>query len=174
MRIRGKYGVYLIELMPYFMIFILGTAIKNFTKRDIKLLAASCLFLYAVLGFYIYIKNGYWIPTQAYKYPPRMYYMAYALFIILLLWENKDVINKIQNRPIINAINFISSHSIWIYFWHILFLDLIHFESWLINYVLVLILAMIVVYIQEGILTRVVDHLNNEKLINCITLIFRG
>ena len=91
--------------------------------------------------------------VQIAKYPPRLYYLSYGVgcsFALLILCEKKNL--KIYGNMVIR---FIASHSMWIYLWHILILDIYGRlklpEIWFIKLIIVYLLSMLIVFIvNEG------------------------
>ncbi|MDK0956484.1 acyltransferase family protein [Clostridium perfringens] len=79
----------------------------------------------AILFIFLAVKYNF-IPTQEFKYPIRLYYLSYAFSIIFMLdffveWiDNKYSIKKSK------IIIYISSNSMWIYLWHILYIPLVN------------------------------------------------
>lgn len=63
------------------------------------------------------------MPTQDFKYPPRIYYLSYAIAVSAFLYMWCDRLT-VKNKYIRQAIEYLSSNSMWIYLWHILCLNL--------------------------------------------------
>ena len=99
-------------------------------------------------------------PTQIMKYPPTIYYISYALFVSFLLLG----IFKRINVKKVDFIEFCSRSSLWIYFWHILFLYVIPllFDqiNWIAYYVIVLMCPIGTCYVQN----RVIDKLESRSI----------
>ena len=96
------------------------------------------------------------IETQKFKYPIRLYYLSYAFFIAIALYI---IINNINKHSIIKRskiIVFISKNSMWIYLWHILYVELVNTMfaniGYIIRFIILISLAIMTTYIQnEGI-----------------------
>jgi peptidoglycan/LPS O-acetylase OafA/YrhL len=104
------------EMIPYGCLFGIGISLAHLKKRTILVLSMIFLAIFVFL-FLIKISSGYPVDTQLYKYPPRLYYLSYAIFVSLLLWIVFSYI-EIKNRIALALILFLSSSSLWIYLWH--------------------------------------------------------
>lgn len=92
---------------------------KNRTKLIIALVS---YIVFISLAVYYRSALGSFQLVQIAKYPPRLYYLSYGVgcsFALLILCEKKNL--KIYGNMVIR---FIASHSMWIYLWHILVLDI--------------------------------------------------
>ena len=87
-----------------------------------------------------------------------MYYLSYAFCIIIFLWHvinNKNLFNikKYLNN---NFIKFVSSHTMWIYLWHIFILDILSKElGWGIRFILVSAISLLITYIQSNVIKKI-------------------
>lgn len=128
-------------------------------------------FLITLLIFFICGVHYKWSNIDMYKYPPRLYYISYGLVISLLLVLFFNVnIKEITISEIIcqkfKCIQWLSKNSLWIYYWHMLYLSLFKFllervsilNKWFILYTIVLmfsiITTMIVNFIKTMLKTR--------------------
>lgn len=136
-----------------------GSVWQNFKKKE-QLFCIS-VFLVAFLShlFYLFAKNGAIILTQAYKNPPALYYLSYALFVSFLLFLLKDLpLVKVVSKN--KCITFIGSHTLWIYLWHWAYLaaydGLFHMQPvWPIKFLFVFGCSVITAFIQ----VKLVDKL---------------
>ena len=103
--------------------------------------------------------------TQEYKYPFRLYYLSYALFvstILILIFRCKTLLNIFNNKIIL----FISKHSLWIYLWHILclyFLKPINM-NFILKFIIVTVISCIITYIQSIVVNKLNGKINKEIL----------
>jgi peptidoglycan/LPS O-acetylase OafA/YrhL len=119
---------YLFYLLSYGCVFGLGMCMNDMKRRTAILI--SGVFFMICLGIFlganaqtILGKEGPLTLTQAFKYPPRLYYLSYAVFVSFLLFGIVEVFKTIPvllNKLFI----FVNNHSLEIYLWHILFLKL--------------------------------------------------
>ena len=108
------YQFLLIDTLGWGIIAAIG--IRSY-KFSIKEQSLCCIFFGALYFLFRHITNA--APTQDFKYPPRIYYIAYGLFVtyLLLLILNNNLVKKIFNNTLFN---YIARNSLWIYLWHII------------------------------------------------------
>lgn len=133
-------------------------------------------FIIFVLAFYIIYKlTGKIMDTNYMKYPFRTYYLSYAFAIstiLIVILRNK----KIERLLSKSCVMFISKHSLWMYLWHILFLKIIGMEcfdrsiTWILKFVVILIGAFIITWIQDIIIKKLKSKGINLELLK----IFEG
>ena len=88
---------------------------------------------------YYYIQHGGVQLVSIAKYPPRLYYLSYGLaWSSMLLWISEERDAKIYNNAFVE---FVGSHTMWIYLWHILalkFYTTFHLpEVWFLKFAIV-------------------------------------
>jgi len=141
-------------IVPYGLLTFVGYNFeKNSNKTKITLVLINFI-LFFLLVYYYYFKTGSLQLVQIAKYPPRIYYLSYGLLCsIILIFVCSKYNFKIYNNKIIR---YISKHSMWIYLWHILILDIYIYlslpELWYIKLFFVYIIAIIVVIIINKII----------------------
>ncbi|NLI55112.1 MAG: acyltransferase [Clostridiales bacterium] len=159
-------------IFPYGCIAGFGLALHKLNRNTIVM--AGILFLLIFLGMFCYysMENGNIVWTQHYKYPARIYYISYALAVSLLLYliiglllRENVFIKMINSKPF----RFFSSFTIWIYLWHILYVNLwerilverlpdkIH--NFIIEYIFVLVFATITALLQKIIVSNIIISL---------------
>ena len=156
-------GAVVFYLLPYGCLFGLGMSLTRLESRNIGVLAVLCLGVFSVLLAYKYYAEAS-LRLQEYKYPPRLFFMAYATGVSLLLYLLVDRI-RIASRFIIDAITFISSSSLWIYLWHIFFIYywnvfVYHFipaaGNFTITFLAVIVLSISTAYVQKRIVSKLI------------------
>ena len=162
------------ELIPYGCLFGLGMSISSLKQKTVFLLSLLFFIIFSILFL---IKSSYVYPvsTQLYKYPPRLYYLSYAIFATLFLYIFFSNI-KIGNNKIKNIIIFLSSSSLWIYLWHWFFLrySISIAQNWfllppeiinncVINYLLVVILSILITFLQKISINYVINRIPMGK-----------
>ena len=157
-------------IIPYGSIYILGMVNRNYNDRQNKVMIVLSLILFVLSFIVIYLQYGEIKMTSFMKYPPRIYYLSYALFVTyLLIYILKKI--KLNNNRIIR---FVSSSSLWIYLWHILFINFIaKFMAninWICKYVIVLLCAILITYLQNCI----VNILEKKNFNKSLLKLFRG
>ena len=141
-------------IIPYGVITFIGYNFEKISNKKRILLIIINLILFSLIGYYYFIKTGSLQLVQIAKYPPRIYYLSYGLLCSILLMSICSKYNfKVFDNKIIC---YISHHSMWIYLWHILILDIYkHFhlpELWYIKLLIVYIVAIIVVIVINKII----------------------
>lgn len=105
-------------IIPYGLLTYIGFNYNKSTNKGKWVLTIVSMILFLLMGFYYYKVDGFFQIVQIAKYPARLYYLAYGIIvsILLLIICQKYNFKLFRNRIII----FISSHSMWIYLWHVL------------------------------------------------------
>ena len=135
------------SIIPYGTLAFLGynyTCMKSRTKIAITIVFFT---VFIALAIFYFVKSGTFQIVQIAKYPPRLYYISYGIacsFFVFILCEKHTL--KIFE---LSLIRYISTHSIWIYLWHIFLLtvyDALHLpQIWIIKYLFVYIGALIII-----------------------------
>jgi peptidoglycan/LPS O-acetylase OafA/YrhL len=116
------YSDLFLSSIAYSIISAIGIRLSNLKQLEILLLIIICgICLYVLANHYQFSC------TQNFKYPPRLYYIAYGLFVSLLLYWLFGFyrIRFFFEYKIYKIIVFLSRTSIWFYFWHIIFIYII-------------------------------------------------
>ncbi len=139
-------------IVPYGLLTFVGFNIDKMKNKEKKALLFINLIIFILLAYYYFSKTGSFQIVQIAKYPPRIYYISYGLFcsILLILLCNKYKLRLFKSK----IITYISNHSMWIYLWHILTLDIYKYlklpEIWFIKLLFVYILALsIVIFVNK-------------------------
>ena len=109
------------NFIPYLLIYICAFRFNTLRTKDILIISSISLFIFIYLLISLYLKNGHFIPTQEYKYPPRLYYLSYAMFFITLLYVTTRYL-VIKKDSIIALVKWLSGNSLKFYLWHIFIL----------------------------------------------------
>ena len=168
--------IILIMNIPYIIVFSLGIMIHRINKNQLLIIMMIAFALYFILSFLICYKNGHFIITGKYKYPPRLYYTSYAIGAIILLFYNRKQIHTFFHLCKIDKIcAFIGSHTLWIYFYHIFLLDIIDDKfQWASRYAIVYVFSILFVINQDILIQHIVTNIKNENIKNNIMIIFKG
>ena len=111
------------------------------------LILAAALFF---CGYGMYTEHGTLMKLQATKYPPQLYFLVWGMLISGILWFTR----KWWTRALDNRLfTFIGQNTIWIYLWHIPFVNMVvkgPFDHWhpLWKYIFVCIAALCVYAVQ--------------------------
>ena len=144
-------------VIPYGIVTAIGYYYGKMSK-SVKL--SLCLLsglIFLLLAFYYYRQMGGFQRVQIAKYPPRLYYLSYALFAsigLLMICENRKA--ALFSNPIIL---FFSRNSFWVYLWHIFYLwildSILNSLSWWLSFIIVVLFSGMTVYLQQKILDRI-------------------
>jgi peptidoglycan/LPS O-acetylase OafA/YrhL len=151
-------------IVPYSLVFALGLRVPTLGQRERAGVAVVAFAAFAVIGAALWVREGAFVQTQEYKYPPSTYYLAYALFIAMVIWESSNVMlgQLARSQGLEKIVFFIARNSLWIYLWHILMLFLAPDWGWAAVYVFVLSGAVLLTsvqvwFVREVCLRRVSD-----------------
>ncbi len=141
-------------IIPYGALAYLGFCypLFNRNKKIAVMIIAGITFI--ALGIYYCIQNGSIQNVQIAKYPPRLYYLGYGITVSFLLLAicGRKPLKLFENKIII----FISRHSMWIYLWHILMLEVYAIlklpEIWYIKLLTVYIASILMVVFVNSLL----------------------
>lgn len=144
-------------VIPYGIVTAIGFHYEKMS-RPVKL--SLCIFsglVFMLLAYYYYKQMGSFQRVQIAKYPPRLYYLSYALFAsvgMLLICEGRKT--TLFSNPLIL---FFSRNSFWVYLWHIFYLwifdAMLSSISWWLSFLVVVLFSGITVYLQQKILDRI-------------------
>lgn len=149
------FGLVVLYAYPYTLIFALGIRLPLLPRSTCIRIALIAALLFAGLGVWYAMDAGRFMPTQTFKYPPQLYYFAYALAMSLLAWlATPWLIGQISRfNPLTQLVWFIAQNSIWIYLWHIPLVKLLH-KPFLEKYLLAYMGALLVTFIQVQLVRR--------------------
>lgn len=155
----------LIQPIPYFLTFLIGLRMRVMRKPQLYAMSACSLAVFIIMGTGLFMQADGLVPTQALKYPPSAYYIAYALFISTLLWIfSHQIENLFEWMRIKGAVLFVASNSMWIYLWHIPFVKIIH-TNFLVKTLIVFSVAIVIACFQNWVVSNLVlSHLRDDKI----------
>lgn len=158
--------------IPYGILTLIGLNYNELNqKQRFVIFLISALAFFMIMGFYIFkdraIKN-----IALFKYPPRIYFLSYGLFMSMLLIHIMSKKNhKIYNNIIVRQV---SKSTLWIYLWHIFFINIFDrlglFETWWTRFIMLVVLSCGLTIVQNAIL----DLLVKKKKYKSWMSVFRG
>lgn len=156
-------------ILPFGCVTGLGIYLLHARKKSIILLLGIFAAVFAFLAL-VYSSHGF-MQTQAYKYPPQLYYLSYALAASLMLYllSFTTTFQKIFST---RAMKFISASSLWIYLWQIFFLFQIKINNFIVAYIIIVLLSVIVTFGQKYFITKVCTVIKNNIVTNFLTITF--
>ena len=105
--------------LVYLLLYLYGVRLATVSNRMLLVISGISLVVFAYLAVGLYQEKGTFVPTQKFKYPPRLYYLSYAFFALHLIYLWTRNIKAFRPR-FEAAIIWLSSNSLWVYLWHIL------------------------------------------------------
>ncbi len=135
-------------VLPYGVVFAFGLRVPTMLKSELWRWFITFAVLFVAMALWYFSQTDQFKPTQHFKYPPQHYYLAYALMVSIALWLAAATMLKLLYRArLIALVMFAGSNSIWIYLWHIFFLQIFKMD-WLSNYLLVFACSTAVTWLQ--------------------------
>lgn len=135
-------------IIPCSLLISITDVIRKSSNKKLICMSLLSFLLFLVCGVYLYVYTGRIENTNIMKYPFRTYYLSYALsisIILIVIFRNKKIVEVFYNK----VVSFVSANSLWLYLWHILFLQIVPFDNWIINYIFVVVGTFLVVLIQS-------------------------
>lgn len=107
----------LIVGLPYAVLFAYGLQLEELSVPTVMWISLGALLTFASFAVIKFQATGHFVLTQAFKYPPRLYYLSYALFCInnLYLLSKSAFVARLPTQ----TIRWVSTNLMWIYLWHI-------------------------------------------------------
>lgn len=177
-------------LIPYGCLFGLGMIMARMKNSSILLISIFAGIVYLILGLNYYSDAGSFVSTYIAKFPPRLYYVSYGIFMSTLiylfvdfclnLWNKLNYHNN-QIEQSKKIILFISSSSLWIYLWHILLIyhgkaifRILNIKSQAIERFLVwLILSVLITYFQKIFISYIIKRTTyGQKYSEALSVMF--
>lgn len=154
--------------IPYGLALLFGMKWKDFEVRVKYFLGGASGIIYLCIATWYYISLGEYQLTSIAKYPPTAYYLSYAFATIVLL---VSLFEKNKNRlPDSKFVEFIGKSTLWIYLWHIVFIDIYNSLDiyWSIKYLLIMLSTCVVVYMQNKLCDMAEKRGINRKIIDIL------
>lgn len=154
-----------IELLPYILIFCYGNLLKQ------KLISIKRITYFLGLFIVLFIFRKASIDIGSFKYPPRLIYIWYGLFISNILFLMKDKLVKIilNFKYLKTFIEYIGKSTMWLYLIHIdvyyiiLFIKKKIILDWKIEYVMLVLLSLGILIIKDIILRKSEKYFKNRS-----------
>lgn len=166
----------LFYVIPYAIIFSFGLRFSTLPlwQHAKAALFFTCIFFAITAGLYAY--TGSVVYTQEYKYPPRLYYLSYALSVSFIVWIFVDLMMPYIKRFVAYPIvEFIAQNSLWVYLWHIPFVELFVDMNFYYKYPLVFGCASVMTFLQVYMVSAVIiPKLSSSKIKKNFKILFTG
>lgn len=118
-------GRVIFAIVPYSLLYLYGFKLEELSNRQVAIAGIVALFIFACIAVDFELASGAFVPTQKFKYPPSIYYLSYAFFALNAVFL---VCRNYFNGRNSAVILWLSSHSLWIYLWHILAIYLVKYS----------------------------------------------
>lgn len=153
-------------IIPYGLLTFLGFSYDRMKNKTKYIIIGISLAIFIGLAIYNYLQTGSLQTVQIAKYPPRAYYLSYGIFCSFSLLL---ICPKIKQKYFKNKIiNYISSHTMWIYLWHIFALEVYEMfklpEIWVLKLLVVYITSMLIVLLVN----KIIDAIEKKKKIKAL------
>lgn len=148
----------ILNFIAYGMIGLCGYILYHLSDK--KLLIGIVVLAIGVIGLSVY--NHAFDPNR-FKYPPGLLYIFWGLFVVALSYF---ILRKVKIVQLPSIIKFISENSLWIYFWHAMFLTIeknfFTIKNWVLNYIVVVMFSLgmcyLINFLQKTIKTKIKDE----------------
>jgi hypothetical protein len=164
-------------LIPYGTVFALGLRLPTLSRQNVLRLALGSFAAFALISTILFMLSGEPVPTQAFKYPPSIYYLSYALGVSGVLWLFADTMLVSINEwgpSVLTLVFFAARNSIWIYLWHIPFVEIVRLPSYL-AYPAVFALAVLFTFAQVKLVKRrLLPKISNPSVRKNVNMILTG
>ena len=141
---------WVLYIFGYSSVFMWGLRAR---KASVPASCAALVILASVLfvcGYGMYSEHGTVMKLQATKYPPQLYFLVWGMLISGILWFTRKWWTRVLDNRLFT---FIGQNTIWIYLWHIPFVNIVvkgPFDAWhpLWKYIFVYIAALLIYALQ--------------------------
>lgn len=158
--------------LAYPAVFLVGLRFRNASMKERLVVMSFLIAAMVVRGIDVAGEYGTWLNFQSFKYPPRSYFLLWGITVSCLLWMTSRWWTCVLDNKFFS---FIGRNTIWIYLWHIPFINMVvggPFDGWnpVVKYVFVYGSALCIYCVQYT-LVRLADKRWPE---NKITKYFIG
>lgn len=165
--------------LPYLIIFCVGSYASQIKRKYYIPIALLCFLAYVIIAVLVYLNTGAYPAVSRSKYPPQFYYLVYGFAWIFFLWHFRFPITDFMGKIKLKSFaQFIGSHTMWIYFWHILLVEIVMerlaIDSALIRFFLVFFSSILLTYLQSKFVTKVGEHLEDVSKRKLLYTLFNG
>lgn len=161
-------------VVPYALVFALGLRLADLQAKLVTRLSMVFFGVFCLIAIGLYLGQGAFIPTQAFKYPPSLYYFSYALAVSLWLCQGMTHFdNLVRQIKVKSLVLFIARNSIWVYLWHIpliKYLDMAFMPKFIVTFSIATFMA----YLQVSLVRLGLKKITDPKLQKNIKMVLTG
>lgn len=171
----GSLAEIAVGTIPYVLVFALGIHVYQWSARASLICGAIFLAAYFWLAWVYSAREGYYVSTQVFKYPPTAYYLSYAVGVSMVLWAfSAKITGFFKKIKVYSFLMFCGSNSIWIYLWHILFVSMVK-QPYYYKYFIVVACSCFVVYLQSKVVRGyLLGKINSPKGVKFVKSVLTG
>lgn len=169
--------------IPYILFFTYGAMFTELEEKKLKIINILMLVALMLGTSYLYFIKDEYLKLQDFKYPPRSYYVFYAILISNILLKNKNKLMILEKGFIGKIVSFIGNSTMWIYLWHIppvMVIQLLNKKGIAVQYIpafiIVFTVAVVATYVQQRIIKFVCGKFltNNTDFAKNLKIVFLG
>ena len=146
--------------IAYALVFACGLRIHRLSRREVGYCLLTSFAIFAIYGLMLTYTQGKFMPTQAFKYPPSVYYLSYSLFVSYALWlVRSNIVWSIEKIKLLPIALFMARNSLWVYLWHIPLMRFVRnqgFYHFSVRYLIVMVGAAAITYCQVWVVHNVI------------------
>lgn len=113
---------WLLYVFGYSAVFMMGLRFRRASFSERISVFGVLLVAMVIMGLIVSSEQGTWIFFQQLKYPPRVYFLLWGVLMSSFLWLTSGLWSKLLDNSLFS---FIGRNTIWIYLWHIPFVNLV-------------------------------------------------
>lgn len=186
---QDSWMYYITMAIPYILIFGFGTVVMSISRKNLWWMMVAFAVVYVAYAVWYWYLTGEYQGTHICKYPPRLYYTSYAMMCVVLLWQcRKEIANVLRWMHLDGLFVFIGSHTMWIYFWHIIGLMYIDLPlnwlsktyicnitpAWCMSFLMISIFSFAIVWLQDKVVSVLLSLSHDSPVCRNILRIFQG
>ena len=174
--VTGRMADIVFYLVPYALLFALGLRFTSFSKKAHGVLFVLSALVFFGCGLLFWMQEGTYIATQKFKYPPSFYFFSYSMLMLYVLWPMAEKLwAAVSVLHLDKVLSFVSANSIWIYLWHICWLQMpVAIEHWAVRWLVVTLTAGLTAYVQVSLVKRVCQRCDNPVLSRNLKTLLTG
>lgn len=158
----------------YVVVFCVGLYVFLSGYKRIASMIAVFFIIFLSVEIWSLLNTGTLARTQDFKYPPSVFYFSYSIIISGMLWiamgKFPELISKFSTLPLVT---FMASNSIWIYLWHIPFVEYID-APYYIKYCYAVIFPVLIVYLQVASVNYAVKYISDNRIARVVCRVLTG
>lgn len=162
-------------IIPYSFVFALGLRLPALNYKKNLLIIAFFSSAFVAIGIELWMRSRGFVQTQDYKYPPSLYYLAYAMSASIFIWVFSGQIWKVvESAKVKGFVLFVAQNSLWIYLWHIPIVKFLEM-NFLLKYLVAFTVPVVIMFIQVWFVQNVLmSKVHNKVIQKNLKALFTG